>query len=88
MTIIFSDSRQGVKTQIWICLIAQLIFTVIHKLVRECELFTTIVAMASSNLGSYQNLKNVLQTKRLIGEHRKLNKIQLQLFEKNMGGYS
>lgn len=84
----YSDSRQGVKTQIWICLIAQLIFTVIHKMVHECELFTTIVTMASANLGSYQNLLGVLKTKRVQGEQRKLNKIQLQLFEVNTGGTS
>ena len=27
----FSDSSEGIKTQVWIILIANLIFTVIHK---------------------------------------------------------
>lgn len=84
----YSDSQQGVKTQIWICLIAQLIFTVIHKITRECELFTTMVTMASANLGSYQNIIKVLQIKSLCAEQRILNKIQLHLFDENKGGVS
>ncbi|MBX9851140.1 MAG: transposase, partial [Cytophagaceae bacterium] len=49
----FSDSSEGIKTQIWIALIANLLFTVIHKQVREAEQFITMVNMASNNLGSY-----------------------------------
>ena len=46
----FSDSREGIKTQVWIVLIANLIFSVIHKKIKEAEQFTTLVAMAKANL--------------------------------------
>jgi len=46
----YSDSPEGIKTQSWIVLIANLIFTVIHRQVKECEQFITIVSMASNNL--------------------------------------
>ena len=48
----YSDSPEGIKTQIWIVLIAHLLFSVIHRAVREAEHFTTLVAMAANNLGS------------------------------------
>ena len=53
----FSDSKEGIQTKIWVALIANLLFTVIHRQVKECEMFITIVSMASNNLGSYQCLK-------------------------------
>ena len=86
LSLFYSDSRHGIKTQVWICLIAQLIFTVLHKIIKECELFTTIVAMASANLGSYQCFIRVLKTKRLHGDHRKIDIMQLQLFDTNRRG--
>ena len=82
----YSDSKQGIKTQVWISLIAQLIFTVIHKMVRESELFSTIVSMASANLGSYQCLIHTINTKRLSGPERKIKIVQLNLFDINGGG--
>jgi len=30
----FSDSKEGIKTQIWMALIANLVFTVIHKRIK------------------------------------------------------
>jgi hypothetical protein len=38
----FSDSSEGIKTQIWIALIANLLFSVIHRQCKESELFVTI----------------------------------------------
>jgi IS4 transposase len=46
----FSDSREGIKTQVWIVLIANLIFSVIRKKIKEAEQFTTLVAMAKANV--------------------------------------
>lgn len=57
----FSDSQEGIKTQVWIALI----FTVIHKQVRECEQFLTIVSMASANLGSYISFISIVKAKSL-----------------------
>ena len=61
----FSDSEEGIKTQVWIALIANLLFTVIHKQIKESEQFTTIVAIASINLGSYVCFISLLKTKKL-----------------------
>lgn len=82
----YSDSRHGIKTQIWICLIAQLIFTVIHKQVKECELFTTLVSVSAANLGSYQSLIGTLKSKRLNAQERNIDIMQLYLFDTKAGG--
>ena len=62
-------------------LIANLIFKVIHKQVKECELFSTIIAMASANLGSYISLIGVIKSKVTNYKKRELNKIQLNMFQ-------
>jgi hypothetical protein len=54
----FSDSPEGIKMQVWIVLIANLIFSVIHKRIKEAEQFTTLVSMAKANLISYICLEN------------------------------
>lgn len=82
----FSDSPEGIKSQIWIALIANLIFTVIHRQVKECELFTTIVAMASGNLGSYLSLIKVVKSIPLADQNRNLDIVQLNLFYQPEGG--
>ena len=38
-----SDSTGGIKTQIWIALIAQLVFSVIHRQIKGAEAFVTLV---------------------------------------------
>ncbi|MEQ6118585.1 IS4 family transposase [Reichenbachiella sp. MALMAid0571] len=82
----YSDSCEGIKTQIWIALIANLIFTVIHRQVKECELFTTIVSMASANLGSYMSLVKVVKTSPLTDHSRNLQIVQLNMFDPTSGG--
>lgn len=59
----FSDSAEGIKTQVWIALIANLLFIVIHRKVKECEAFTVLVAMASNNLGSDVSLIKLVKEK-------------------------
>lgn len=86
LTRFYSDSAEGIKTQIWIALIANLIFTVIHRQVKECESFTTIVAMASNNLGSYMSLIKIVSSKRQTHENRKLEIVQLNMFHPKEGG--
>ena len=61
----FSDSQEGIKTQIWIALIAQLIFSVIHRQIKEAEAFVTLVNVASNNMTSYVGLVKIMQTGRL-----------------------
>jgi len=76
----FSDSAEGIKTQVWIALIANLLFSVIHKQVKECEAFTVLVAMASNNLGSHVSLIKLVKEKVRSGEKRDIDKVQLDLF--------
>lgn len=81
----YSDSSHGIKTQIWVALIANLLFTIIHKRAKEAEAFTTIVAMAKSNMGSYVCLISILKHTHLSHYERNNEIVQLQIF-KNMGG--
>lgn len=85
----FSESEEGIKTQVWIALIANLIFRVIHRQTRECELFTTIVAMASKNMGSYVSFVKLISIRYRESKIRNIGnieKIQLELFQKDRGG--
>lgn len=82
----FSDSPEGIKTQIWIVLIANLIFTVIHRKVQECEHYSTIVSMASNNLSSYICLITLVKRKHPVGQDRTIRNIQLNMFNRVRGG--
>jgi len=83
----YSDSPEGIKTQLWIALIAHLLFTIIHKQVKECEQFMTMVSMASNNLGSYICFVTMLSMRnKLSAEQRDIKKIQLDLFALAKGG--
>ncbi|SMP33222.1 protein of unknown function [Algoriphagus winogradskyi] len=82
----FSDSREGIKTQVWMVLIANLIFTVIHKRVKEAEQFTTLVAMARANLISYVCFQTILKTNCLAADERNLEIVQLDIFGSKQGG--
>lgn len=82
----YSDSSEGIKTQIWLALIANLLFTIIHKRAKEAEAFTTIVAMAKSNMGSYVCLISILKHTYLLPSERNNEIVQLQIFDKTGGG--
>ncbi|MEO0686221.1 MAG: IS4 family transposase, partial [Cyanobacteria bacterium J06649_11] len=82
----FSDSPEGIKTQIWIALIAQLIFSVIHRQIKEAEAFTTLVNVAANNMTSYVGLIKIMTVKRLKAEDRNLEIVQLALFSINTRG--
>ena len=82
----FSDSTEGIKTQVWIALIANLLFSVIHRQCKEAELFVTIVNLAAINMGSYISLIKLVKSGRLTGIERDLKIIQLDLFALNQGG--
>ena len=88
LTYFLSDSPEGVKTQIIIALILNLIFTVIHKIAKEAENFSTMVSLAARNAASYIPFVEFL---RRAGEFAKkilddIEKIQLELFEDSQGG--
>jgi hypothetical protein len=62
-------------------LIANLIFTVIHKRIKEAEQFTTLVSMAKSNLISYICFQTILKTNWLNERERNLEIVQLNIFK-------
>lgn len=84
----FSDSQEGIKTQIWIALIANLLFTVIHKRCKEAELFATLVNLAATNMGSYVSLVKVVLARRLSRTERDLEKMQMEIWPNKEGGVS
>lgn len=52
-----SDSENGIRSQIWVALILNLIFTVIHRRIKQAEDFSTMVQVAAKNLCSYVDLR-------------------------------
>lgn len=82
----YSDSREGIQTQIWLALIANLIFTVIHRQIKQAEAFTTMVQMARVNLGSFASYIEVLKKRFFRKLNRDIEIIQLNLFQKTEGG--
>lgn len=87
LTAFFSDSAEGIKTQIWTALIANLIFTVIHRLTKEVETYSVMVRMAAANMASYTSLIAVLKKPlRVQGEDRNLENVQLSIFGQKGGG--
>lgn len=82
----YSDSEEGIQTQIWIAMIANLIFTIIFQRTKQKENFTTIVSMAASNMGSYICLISMIKRKKLTENERNIGIVQLNLFETPIGG--
>ncbi len=82
----FSDEQKGIMTQIWIALIANLIFTIIYQRIKQAEQFTTIVNMARCNMGSYVCFLTLVKKPRLTIQERNIEKMQLNLFDKKAGG--
>jgi hypothetical protein len=82
----FSDSEHGIKTQIWIALIANLIFTLIYQRNKEAESFVTIVSMARAGLNTYVCILTIIKHKKLSPEDRNNEIVQLKIFENQQGG--
>ena len=53
---------------------------------KECELFVTIVSMASNNLGSYTCLITLLKRKPPSADERNIKIVQGELFNNQRGG--
>ena len=53
---------------------------------RECELFITIVSMASNNLGSYVSLIKLLKSTTPTGNNRNIKIMQLEMFGNKQRG--
>ncbi|REG82048.1 hypothetical protein [Algoriphagus antarcticus] len=82
----FFDSAEGIKTQVWLVLIANLIISVIHKKIKEAEQFTTLVSIAKANLISYFCFQTILKTNWINTEKRNLEIVQLDIFKIEQGG--
>ncbi len=61
----FSDSAQGIMSQIWIALIANLIFTVIFNRNKQAESYTTVVSRARSGLNTYVCFLSIIKHQKL-----------------------
>lgn len=85
LTYFLSDSPSGIKTQIWVAMILNLIFTVIHKMAKEAEDFSTMVKLAAKNTASYVSLIKFLQMSQIQISNAldNLRNIQLNLFEQH-----
>lgn len=89
LTYFLSDSENGIKIQIWVALILNLLFEVIHSQIKEAEDFATMVKVAAKNLCSYVSLVKFLINpfaEWLKEKEKELNKMQLNLFEPDEGG--
>jgi len=84
----FSDSSEGIKSQIWIALIAHLLFSVIHRQIKEAEMFATLVSVAANNMGSYLSIIKVMKARKLNSDERNLKIVQMEIFEVRKGGVS
>lgn len=82
----FSDSKKGIMSQIWIALIANLIFTLIFQRNKETEAYTTIVSMARSGLNTYVCFLSILKRQNLSTEERDNGIVQLHIFNNQQGG--
>lgn len=82
----FSDSQQGIMSQIWIALIANLLFTIIFNRNKQAESFTTIVSMARSGLNSYVCFLSIIKHENLTRVDRDNEIVQLQIFQNQQGG--
>ena len=89
LTYFLSDSENGIKIQIWVALILNLLFEVIHKQIKEAEDFATMVKIAAKNLCSYVSLVKFLINpfaEWLKEKERAHHKMQLNLFPADQGG--
>lgn len=88
LTYFLSDSENGIKTQIWVALILNLIFTVIHKMAKEAEDFATMVKLAAKHTASYVNLLGFLKmsSAQISDALDNLENVQLSLFGQDGGG--
>ena len=69
-------------------MILNLIFTVIHKMIKETEDFATMVKLAGKNTASYVGLIKFLQMsqQQMSDALDDIGKVQLCLFQENQGG--
>jgi len=83
---LYSDTENGIKTQIWCTLIAHLLLNVIRRLSKTKKAFSTIAALIRIHLISHLDVKWVVTearrayAKRSISKNKSPTAIQLNLF--------
>lgn len=87
LTYFLSDSTEGIKTQIWIALILNLLFTVIHKRIKEAMDFATMVKLVAKNAFCYVKFIEFLRNPAMLKERKvkNLEIVQLDIFKKKKG---
>jgi IS4 transposase len=87
LTYFLANSEEGIKTQLRMAKILNLLFTVIHKMTKEAVDFSTMVKLAAKNLYRYVNLiafiKNPKNVRKATREN--IGIIQLLIFENTRG---
>jgi hypothetical protein len=88
LTYFLSDSKEGIKTQIWIALILNLLFTIIHKRIKEAIDFATMVKLVAKNAFCYVKFMAFFENPLMLKERksRNLEIVQLNLFKNKKGG--
>jgi IS4 transposase len=78
-----SNSENGIKIQIWIALILNLLFTVLHKRIKEVKDFSTMFMIAAKNLSSYISLEKFLLHSEVYFKNifqKEIQNVQTELF--------
>jgi len=83
----YSDSSNGIKSQIWIVLIANLLMSVIQVMTKQKEDFSTVVSMAANNMTSYLSLIGIIMQQRP-SKKPNIRIIQLNFFRKTGGVFA
>jgi hypothetical protein len=88
LTYFLSDSPEGIKTQIWIALILNLLFTVIHKTIKEAIDFATMVKLVAKNAFCYVKFIEFFKDPMMLQKRKahNLGIVQYDLFKKTKGG--
>lgn len=84
LTYFLSDSPNGIKSQIWMALILNLLFSILHRVIKQAEDFSTMVQVVAKNLCCYMNIiKFFTQTTQYCQDWYKeeIRKVQLELFK-------
>lgn len=89
LTYFLSDSKEGIKTQIWIAMILNLIFTIIHKRIKEAIDFATMVSIAAKNTNCYVRFVKFLENPNMFKKPKEvvLKKVQFEIFQNQKGAY-
>ena len=72
------DNENAIKTQIWCTLIANLLFTIIRKGIKEKISFSNLVSFTRQHLFSYHKLTELIQRSEKEWRRKNLQKITVQ----------